>query len=168
MNTTMRIILIDNNLDWLEALAEYLRRRGFSVETASDPARGLDMVDALNAALVVCDYNMPGMNGLEFISRLLRRQRQAAVLMLSSTEEPSLARHALDLGAQAFLPKTISPPLLLQKIRQLMEVFAPSGLNSWQRLLPGTGSTRTSPPRACLSARRGAAKQCLKSQSNQT
>jgi CheY-like chemotaxis protein len=142
MNATPRIVLIDDNRAWLETLAEYLRDKGYAVLTAGDAAQGLHCLAKNKVSLVVCDYHLPGMNGLEFVRYLRKQQKDVAVLMISSDEEPTLAARALAEGARAFLPKDTSPGVLLRKVRQLADAAAapgpaPQALHPWQRLLPG-------------------------------
>jgi two-component system C4-dicarboxylate transport response regulator DctD len=141
METRLRIVLIDDNCAWLEVLSEYLRARGFQVLTAVNALQGLCLLDSQDVSLVVCDYNMPGINGLQLLRVLQARQRQVAVLMMSNHEERFVGKKALAAGAQAFLEKTASPSLLLRIVRQLLETSMAQNssnvLKLWQRLLPG-------------------------------
>ncbi len=137
MSDSSVILVIDDNRAWLETLAEYLRDKGFSVLTASDAFRGLALLDKNEVSLVVCDYNLPDMNGLDLIRHLQAHQGQVAILMLTGEEEPSLAKRALSEGAKAFLTKSTSPRILLRRLRQMMDaVHASLTLSPWQRLLP--------------------------------
>lgn len=140
MDTAPRIVLIDDNRAWLETLAEYLREKGCTVFTASDAPQGLAHLTRNDVALVVCDYHLPGLNGLELVRQLRKQQKDVAVLMVSSEEEPALAARALAEGARAFLAKTTSPNVLLRQLRQLAEAASlwcgRAGLRPWQRLLP--------------------------------
>jgi DNA-binding NarL/FixJ family response regulator len=140
MNAT-RIVLIDNDRSWLEALSEYLQRKGFLVVTAADPAEGLALVRNHNISVVICDYDMPGMTGLELVRSIRRQTANVAVLMVSSAEEPWLMNRALAEGAWGFVPKSASPTHLVRKLRQVLAdrdmAAAPSStLHLWQRLLP--------------------------------
>jgi DNA-binding NarL/FixJ family response regulator len=136
-----RIVLIDDDRSWLEALAEYLQRRGFSVMAATDPAEGLALLRKNNISVVICDYDMPGMTGLELVRSIRQQRGNVPVLMVSSAEEPSLVNRALAEGAWGFLPKTASPTHLVRKVHQILADLdasaAPtSTLHVWQRLLP--------------------------------
>jgi DNA-binding response OmpR family regulator len=144
MDTLRRIVLIDDDRAWLEALSEYLRSQGFDVLATVSPLEGLQLAHAQQAALVVCDYNMPQIDGLQLVHLLRERAYRAAVLMVSNASERSLARRALAAGAQAFLEKSTAPGQLLRKVRQLLESAPredqPDVLKLWQRLLPGPKS----------------------------
>jgi two-component system response regulator RegA len=149
MNPDTTILVVDDNQAWRETLADYLRGRGVFVWTAADARQGLAFLEGHRVALVVCDYHLPGMNGLEFIRQLRMRRQPVAILMLSSDQEPNLATRAVAEGACAFVAKTTSPGILLRTVRQLLEsvgnvMTSGSTLRPWQRLLP---SPRRAPHR---------------------
>jgi CheY-like chemotaxis protein len=141
-----RVIVVDDNHFWLEALSEYLQRNGFSVVAVSHPAEALALLRKNNVAGIICDYDMPEMNGLELV-RLVCRQSTVPILVVSNEEEPSLASRALAEGARGFLAKTASPTQLLRKLRQILAATdaaaeQPSPLHLWQRLLPSPHRVR--------------------------
>jgi DNA-binding response OmpR family regulator len=146
MNTAA-IVLIDDDRFWLEALAEYLQRKGYSVLTAANPADGLALLGKNNITLVICDYDMPGMTGLDLVRLIRQQQANVAVLMVSNEDEPSVADRALAEGARGFLAKTTSPTELVGRLRQLLAELdgaaaQPSPLHLWRRLLPGPQKTK--------------------------
>ena len=61
------ILLIDDNVTWLESLADYLRSRGLAVLATCDPIEGLELLADRAASVVVCDFNMPAMDGLQIL-----------------------------------------------------------------------------------------------------
>jgi CheY-like chemotaxis protein len=137
MHAASRIVLIDDNRFWLETLSEYLRGKGFSVLTADNAFQGLALLERHEVSLVICDYHMPGMDGLEFVRQFQRQAPRVAVVLVSSEEEPALIRRALAEGVRAFLAKTSVPRDLLRIVRQLLDArAAPPTLHLWQRLLP--------------------------------
>lgn len=140
MNSQPRVVLIDDDAAWLEALAEYLRENGFKVETANDGAAGLGLLEGDGFALALIDVHMPGMDGLEVLRRLRQRRPDFPAILVSNDDAPALADEARAAGASGFVAKTSSPRLLLQAVRQaLPRSPAPrrDELPSWERLLPG-------------------------------
>jgi DNA-binding response OmpR family regulator len=147
-----RILLVDDNPAWQEALAEYLRRKGFFVLEARDAASGLAVLERQPVTLIVCDYDLPDMNGLELVRLLRQLHRDAAVLMLSGEPDRSLAARALAAGALGFVEKSAAPTILLGRIRQLLDDAcarhaATRALPLWQRLLPNPYRHARKPPR---------------------
>ncbi len=135
MNAPPRIVLIDDNREWLEGLAEFLRRKGFVVQTASHPDQGLSLAVHSPVTMVLCDYHLPDMDGLQVLRRLRQFQNDVMVVLLSSDDEPDVEARALREGARAFVSKTTAPGALLRTLRQILD--GPRPLPSWQRLLPG-------------------------------
>jgi two-component system response regulator FixJ len=73
--------------------------------------------DDPDIACVIVDYQIPGMNGLEFVSDLRKRGSQVPVIMISATTGPTLFRRAAELGIHHVLEKPLSNQALLGAIR---------------------------------------------------
>jgi DNA-binding response OmpR family regulator len=145
MNPTPRIILIDDNNAWLESLAEYLRDHGVVVFTASDPRKGLELLDRHAINLVISDFNLPYMDGLQVLRNVRLHGGNVSVVLLTSEEEPELEKQVLAEGAYAFFCKTTEPARLLRELLRAVAALAtashrPAALEIWQRLLPSPQS----------------------------
>jgi DNA-binding response OmpR family regulator len=142
MNTARRIALIDDDRTWVETLAEYLRDKGYGVETALGGRRGLRLLERGGIGLAVVDFHMPDLDGVELLRQLRRRRLNVDVLLMSSDDDPALPRRVLWEGAAAFLSKNTAPGLLLRSLTQtLSAVFAemavrPPAWSPWDRFLP--------------------------------
>jgi CheY-like chemotaxis protein len=134
-----RILLLDDNRTWLETLKEYLRSKGFTVLSTPDAAKALNLLENYEFALVLCDYHMPDMDGLQFVRHAHHVRPEIGVLMISSEEEPVLVRKVMASGARGVLAKSVAPPVLLNKVRELVDLWhslQASDRHAWQRLLP--------------------------------
>ncbi len=141
MIATRQIILIDDNTIWLESLADYLRAKGLVVFTASDPRRGLELLEGHAIDVVISDFNLPYMDGLQVLRNVRLRGGNVSVFLLTSEEEPGLEKKVLAEGAVGFFCKTTEPALLLRSLLQAVDALAgtasrPAVLEIWQRLLP--------------------------------
>jgi DNA-binding response OmpR family regulator len=142
MSANPRVALIDDDRTWLETLAEYLRDKGYGVETAQGGARGLRLLERGGIGLAVVDFHMPDLDGLELLRQLRRRRVQVDVLLMSSDDDPGLPGRVRAAGAAAFLSKNAAPALLLRSLTQaLSSVLAemarrPPDLSRWDRFLP--------------------------------
>jgi len=112
------LYVVDDDDDLLRALADYLGRYGFRVETASSGAE----LDGLMAGglpdLVVLDVMMPGEDGLAICRRLAAFA--TPVLLLSALGETTDRIVGLELGASDYLPKPFEPRELLARIRSIL------------------------------------------------
>jgi DNA-binding NtrC family response regulator len=140
MSEHPRIALIDDDRDWAEALAEYLCTKGFAIQIRGDGVSGLALLEQDSIPVAVVDFDMPGLDGLELLERLRQRRPDVAVLLVSGEEDPDLAGRAVAAGAHAFVPKTASPPLLLEAVRQALRAVE-RRQKPWNRLLAGPKPT---------------------------
>jgi DNA-binding response OmpR family regulator len=142
MSASPRIALIDDDRTWMETLADYLRDRGYGVETALGGRRGLRLLERGGIGLAVVDFHMPDLDGVELLRHLRRRRLNVDVLLMSSDDDPALPVRVLREGAAAFLSKNEAPNRLLLTLTQtLAAVFAdmarrPPTLSPWDRFLP--------------------------------
>lgn len=127
----MRILLADDHDLVRETIAAFLQAEGFgSVQTAASLPEALDHLnDGPRFDLVVLDYLMPGMNGLEGLGRAMVANPGKPVAILSGTGARDLAEAAIRAGAMGFLPKTMGARELISAMRLILagELYMPFG-----------------------------------------
>ncbi|MEM6308168.1 MAG: response regulator transcription factor [Pseudomonadota bacterium] len=115
----MRILLADDHDLVLETLGSFLSAQdGLVIETCGSLDAACHKIE--NDAgydLVLLDYSMPGMNGLEGLQRAIKSSHGRSVAIMSGTANKSIAQEAVDQGAVGFLPKTMSAKSLVNAIR---------------------------------------------------
>lgn len=126
----MTRILVADDHDLLgETLAAYLEAEGLGeVRLASDVAQALELIAAQGAFdLVLVDYNMPGMEGLRGLERIMAANGGKPVALISGMLSVDLAAQALEAGAAGFVPKTLGSKPLVAAVRCMMrgDIFAP-------------------------------------------
>lgn len=102
-----RVLLIEDDQVFQTTVAYFLSERGYQVICADDGERGLKIAQRDNVDVVLCDLNLPAMNGLEVLEHLLRAQAQLPVIVISASERMSDIREAVRLGAWDYLAKPI-------------------------------------------------------------
>ncbi|WP_175108114.1 response regulator [Pararobbsia alpina] len=86
------ILLVDDDLEILEAWQRLLRMNGYSVVTAVDGSAGLAAANEIHPALIVTDHSMPGMGGVEFCRQLKLVPKLATVpVVLTSADYKSIS-----------------------------------------------------------------------------
>lgn len=111
-----RILVIDDDAELCELLAEYLAQEGFAVESANDGSAGLARALSGSHALVVLDVMLPGMSGFEVLRRI-REGADVPVLMLTARGDDVDRIVGLEMGADDYLPKPFNPRELVARIR---------------------------------------------------
>ena len=114
------LLIVDDDRDIRNLLAEQLRDAGYRVTTAAD---GVEMRKALDkgpADLIVLDLNMPGEDGLTLTRNLRAAKSATPVIMLTARGEPIDRILGLEMGADDYLAKPFEPRELLARIRSVL------------------------------------------------
>jgi DNA-binding response OmpR family regulator len=113
-----RLLVVDDDPINRRLLASYLKREGHEVATANDGAQGWELVQAEPFDVVLLDVLMPELDGYEVLERIRGDEalRRLPVIMISSVEETDSIVRCIELGADDYLPKPFSPPLLRARI----------------------------------------------------
>jgi two-component system response regulator CpxR len=114
-----RILVIDDDKDLTEMLAEYLAPEGFEVEIARSGEEGLTRALATSPALIILDVMLPEINGLEVLRRL-RKQSKCPVIMLTARGQEVDRVVGLEVGADDYLGKPFSARELLARMNAVL------------------------------------------------
>ncbi len=116
----MRLLLIEDEVDLVNAIVKGLRREGYAVDSALNGEDGLLLADLNSYDLLILDLNLPGIDGLEICRRLRARQPALLILMLTARSRPLQRVQGLDLGADDYLTKPFHFAELLARLRALL------------------------------------------------
>ncbi|HZS09493.1 MAG TPA: response regulator transcription factor [Blastocatellia bacterium] len=114
-----RVLIIDDDVELCELVAEFLSSEGFTVESIHDGEAGARQAVAGAYALVVLDVMLPGLNGFEVLRRI-RQAGRVPVLMLTARGDDVDRIVGLELGADDYLPKPFNPRELVARIRAIL------------------------------------------------
>ena len=116
------ILIVDDSLTVRQQVSMTLTMAGYQVIEACDGQDGVDRVRGTpNIAMVLCDLNMPRMNGLEFLENVRKQGAYAAlpVVMLTTEGQADLIQRAKGLGAKGWITKPFKPDLLIAVVKKL-------------------------------------------------
>lgn len=116
-----RVLVVDDEEDFLETLVNRLRRRGVPTEGALSGHRALEMLEAESFDVVVLDVRMPGMDGLEALKEIKDRWPFVEVIMLTGHGSVESGIQGMRLGAFDYVMKPADLEDLLEKIHQAHE-----------------------------------------------
>lgn len=102
------VLVVDDEPEIVELVGEFLERRGYRVQTATNGEDALALVKKEPPDLMLLDIYMPGMNGVDVLRRLKAQQSPVGVIMLTASQEETLLQEALDLGAFDVLSKPVN------------------------------------------------------------
>ena len=114
------LLLVEDHADLAATLCEELESRGFTVDYAANGAAGLDLAGARAFDLIILDWMLPKLSGVE-VCRRMRRQRIAApVLMLTARDQVEDRIEGLEAGADDYLVKPFHVDELVARIEALL------------------------------------------------
>jgi two-component system response regulator PilR (NtrC family) len=117
---TARILIVEDEQDVREPLAEFLRTKGFEVETAEDGKQALEKLKEKPADLIVSDIQMPNMGGLELLKHVRSEYPAAQVIMFTAFGTVESAVDAIKSGAQDYVLKPVVFEDMQQKIDRIL------------------------------------------------
>jgi DNA-binding response OmpR family regulator len=113
------ILLVEDSQSLVELITRELKGAGYSVRTVADGRDALRMHDRQSADLIILDWMLPGLDGLEVL-RKLREKAATPVLMLTARSEEADRVLGLEVGADDYLTKPFSMRELLARVRAIL------------------------------------------------
>ncbi|MDU8944867.1 sigma-54-dependent transcriptional regulator [Ovoidimarina sediminis] len=109
MAQAMKIAIVDDEKDMRQSISQWLALSGFDTETFSSAEDALKSVGADYPGVVVSDIKMPGMDGMQFLKRLMSVDSGLPVIMITGHGDVPMAVEAMRVGAFDFLEKPFNP-----------------------------------------------------------
>ena len=116
----MRILVVEDEHDLQEAIAEGLRLDGYAVDSCGNGTEAYELLYTENYDLTVLDLNLPGMDGLEVLKKIRSERPDVKVLILSARDSVNDKVMGLDYGANDYMAKPFAFAELEARIRSLL------------------------------------------------
>ena len=130
-----KILVVDDEPSITNLVSAYLKPEGYEVFISSDGNAGLKSARAFKPDLIILDVMLPGMDGIELLSRL-RRESDVYVIMLTAKTEETDKIVGLSVGADDYVTKPFSPRELVARVKAaLRRIEAGSSSNGERSLL---------------------------------
>lgn len=114
------ILLVDDSEAVRQQLRLVLQQYDYRILEAADGFQALDLIEKQNISLVICDVNMPRMDGLELLERLKLHRRALPVLMLTVEANVTLIARARRSGVRGWIVKPFNAELLVKAVNSLL------------------------------------------------
>ena len=115
---TEKVLLVDDEADFLDTLSERMRDRGMDVSTTTSAEDALKKLDAESYDAIVLDLMMPEMDGLELLKAIKKKKPELQVILLTGYATVGKGIEAMKLGAVDFLEKPADLKVLTEKIKE--------------------------------------------------
>jgi two-component system, OmpR family, alkaline phosphatase synthesis response regulator PhoP len=145
-----KILVVDDEPSITNLVSAYLKPEGYEVFIASDGNAGLKAARAFKPDLVILDVMLPGMDGIELLSRL-RRESDVYVIMLTAKTEETDKIVGLSIGADDYVTKPFSPRELVARVKAAMRrietgagLSGERGVLSFKHIRIDTGARKVS------------------------
>lgn len=115
----MKALVVDDDLVLADVLSFTLRRAGFDVLLAHDGQTAIQRFEADSPDLVILDWELPAMNGLE-VCRMIRSQASTPIIMLTVRDSDDDVVRGLEMGADDYITKPFSPAQLVARAQAVL------------------------------------------------
>ena len=117
----MHALVVDDSNVMRRVVCGALRRAGMeNVDEAADGLEAVDAVKKVSYSLVMMDWNMPNMNGLEAVVAIRESGQTMPIIMVTTESDKSQVLDAVRAGVNGFITKPFTPDIIISKIKQLV------------------------------------------------
>ena len=117
----LKILLVDDEEEFVTTLAERLELRGLQARTALNGEAALQMIEADTPQIVILDVMMPGIGGFEVLRRIKAQHPQIPVILLTGRGSEKEGVKGMQLGAFDYLMKPLNIEELIKKMQEAIE-----------------------------------------------
>ncbi len=117
----IKVLLIDDEIEFTSALAERLRLRGYDAKTTESGEAGIALIQNEGVDIAILDLMMPGMSGLETLKQIKKMNVGLPVILLTGHGSTKEGVEGMRLGAADYLMKPLDINELLQKINETID-----------------------------------------------
>jgi DNA-binding NtrC family response regulator len=112
------VLLVDDEMDFLEAMSERMTARGMEVTTASSATEAIEIIEKLSFDAIILDFQMPGMDGMEALKAIKAKRPESQIILLTGYATVEKGVEAMKVGATDFIEKPADLEALSEKIKK--------------------------------------------------
>lgn len=116
-----KVLLVDDEKDFLDAMAVRMEARDMVVVTASSAQDAIGIIEKDSFDAIILDYQLPGMDGLNILKQIKNRRPESRIILLTGFATIEKKEEAMKMGALDLLEKPVDLHVLSQRIKQTDE-----------------------------------------------
>ncbi len=113
-----KVLLVDDEKDFLEVMSDRLVSRGFEVDTSTSGDEAIQLIDKESYDAVIMDVRMPGMDGLEALKVIKEKKPEIQIILVTGYATVGKGVEAIKMGASDFIEKPADIEIITEKIRK--------------------------------------------------
>ncbi len=117
----IQILWADDEIDLLKPHILFLKEKGYEVSTATSGNDAIEMISKQDFDIVFLDENMPGLSGLETLTRIKNQKNDIPVIMITKSEEENLMEDAIGSKIADYLIKPVNPNQILLSLKKILD-----------------------------------------------
>lgn len=117
----IQILWADDEIDLLKPHILFLKEKGYDVSTATSGNDAIDLIEKQDFDIVFLDENMPGLSGLETLTRIKNKKNDIPVVMITKSEEENLMEDAIGSKIADYLIKPVNPNQILLSLKKILD-----------------------------------------------
>jgi len=134
-----KILIIEDEIDIRDLIALHCQRSGYEVIEKEDAELGIQYLEKNSTDLIILDWMLPAMSGVQFLEKIRRQNITTPVLMLTAKVAPEDIVEGLDQGADDYLTKPFDAAILLARVKALLRRSNPqANLNLENTIILGS------------------------------
>jgi len=118
---TERLLIIDDEEVVLESCRKIFTAEGFDVVTTASPQEGLELASASSFDVILCDWKMPGFDGMDVVEEINRRSPDSTIVMISGYPSVGRATEAMKRGAMDYISKPFTPDEIINVVNKAIK-----------------------------------------------
>lgn len=111
-----KLLIVDDEIDIREFAKRFFQKRSVNVFTASGGVEAIEIIEREKPNLVLLDFQMEEISGIEVLKKLRAKENQTRVIMVTGMEDPAVVSEANRLGVLAYVHK----PLILEELEKIV------------------------------------------------
>jgi formate/nitrite transporter len=115
------MLVIDDDKTVLDSCQRVFKDEGYEVVVTADPGEGLNVASTSHFDVILCDWKMPGFDGLDVVQELDRRAPDSAVVMISGYPALERATEAMKRGAMDYVSKPFTPEEIIRAVKKALQ-----------------------------------------------